>query len=244
MTLEAEHGWPSSVVPSEPLWLLPTCQVPMGGHAGGGSTLPPPSRPLPLEAVSPPLGLRPLVTDSTQPACGRPRTAQVRPAQPRCAPHSPGAPHITFTFPFHALEKAMATHSSVLPWRIPGMGEPGGLPSMGSHRVGYCNQDHGIWSHHIMGNRRGNSGNNVRLYFWGSKITADGALSWLPSPLVQKPTPALSLSGDGPSGVEGSGPKRTCYWEGPSELPERRSSSCARLSVQGAFLALPRSPDS
>ena len=35
------------------------------------------------------------------------------------------------------LEKAMATHSSVLAWRIPGMGEPGGLPSMGSHRVGY-----------------------------------------------------------------------------------------------------------
>ena len=43
----------------------------------------------------------------------------------------------TFTFHFHALEKAMATHSSVLAWRIPGMGEPGGLPSMGSHRVGH-----------------------------------------------------------------------------------------------------------
>ena len=41
----------------------------------------------------------------------------------------------TFTFHFHALEKAVATHSSVLAWRIPGMGEPGGLPSMGSHRV-------------------------------------------------------------------------------------------------------------
>ena len=41
----------------------------------------------------------------------------------------------TFTFPFHALEKEMATHSSVLAWRIPGSGEPGGLPSMGSHRV-------------------------------------------------------------------------------------------------------------
>ena len=40
-----------------------------------------------------------------------------------------------FTFSFHALEKEMATHSSVLAWRIPGMGEPGGLPSMGSHRV-------------------------------------------------------------------------------------------------------------
>ena len=41
----------------------------------------------------------------------------------------------TFTFHFHALEKEMATHSSVLAWRIPGTGKPGGLPSMGSHRV-------------------------------------------------------------------------------------------------------------
>ena len=43
----------------------------------------------------------------------------------------------TFTFHFHALEKEMATHSNVLAWRIPGMGQPGGLPSMGSHRVGH-----------------------------------------------------------------------------------------------------------
>ena len=42
-----------------------------------------------------------------------------------------------FTFHFRALEKEMATHSSVLFWRIPGMGEPGGLLSMGSHRVGH-----------------------------------------------------------------------------------------------------------
>ena len=41
----------------------------------------------------------------------------------------------TFTFHFHALEKEMATHSSVLAWKIPGTGEPGGLPSVGSHRV-------------------------------------------------------------------------------------------------------------
>ena len=41
----------------------------------------------------------------------------------------------TFTFHFHALDKEMATHSSVLAWRIPGTGEPGGLPSMGLHRV-------------------------------------------------------------------------------------------------------------
>ena len=43
----------------------------------------------------------------------------------------------TFTFPFHALEKEMATHSSVLAWRIPGTEEPGGLPSMESHTVGH-----------------------------------------------------------------------------------------------------------
>ena len=43
----------------------------------------------------------------------------------------------TFTFHFHALEKKMATHSSVLAWRIPGTGEPGGLLSMGSRRVGH-----------------------------------------------------------------------------------------------------------
>jgi len=42
----------------------------------------------------------------------------------------------TLTFHFHALEKEMATPSNVLAWRIPGTGEPGGLPSMGSHRVG------------------------------------------------------------------------------------------------------------
>ena len=45
--------------------------------------------------------------------------------------------NFTFTFHFHALEKEMATHSSVLAWRIPGMGKPGGLPSLASHRVGH-----------------------------------------------------------------------------------------------------------
>ena len=47
----------------------------------------------------------------------------------------------TFTFHFHALEKEMAPHPSVLAWRIPGTGEPGGLPSMGSHRVGHDSSD-------------------------------------------------------------------------------------------------------
>ena len=47
----------------------------------------------------------------------------------------------TFTFHFHALEKETATRSSVLAWRIPGMGEPDGLPSMGSHRVRHDRSD-------------------------------------------------------------------------------------------------------
>ena len=51
----------------------------------------------------------------------------------------------TFTFHFLALEKEMATHSSVLAWRIPGTGEPGGLPSMGSHRVGHDCSDSAAW---------------------------------------------------------------------------------------------------
>ena len=48
---------------------------------------------------------------------------------------------VTFTFHFHALEKEMAAYSSVLAWRIPGTGEPGGLPSAGSHRVGHDRSD-------------------------------------------------------------------------------------------------------
>ena len=56
-----------------------------------------------------------------------------------CSPWGPKSltrlSDFTFTFHYHALEKEMATHSSVLAWRIPGTGEPGGLPSMGSNRV-------------------------------------------------------------------------------------------------------------
>ena len=54
--------------------------------------------------------------------------------QPACAGN---AMRVTFTFHFHALEKEMATHSSILAWRIPGTGKPGGLPSMGLDRVGH-----------------------------------------------------------------------------------------------------------
>ena len=58
-------------------------------------------------------------------------------AVPGVSKSQAGLSDFTFTFHFHALEKEMATHSSVLAWRIPGTGEPGGLPSVGSHRVGH-----------------------------------------------------------------------------------------------------------
>ena len=54
-----------------------------------------------------------------------------------CSPWGHWESDTTERLHFHALEKEMATHSSVLAWRIPGMGEPVGLPSMGSHRVGH-----------------------------------------------------------------------------------------------------------
>ena len=54
-----------------------------------------------------------------------------------CGPWGYQESDTTERFHFHALEKEMATHSSVLAWRIPGTGEPGGLPFMGSHRVGH-----------------------------------------------------------------------------------------------------------
>ena len=56
----------------------------------------------------------------------------------------------TFTFHFHALEKEMATHSSVLAWRIPGTEEPGGLPSMGSHRLRHNWSDFAAAAGHIL----------------------------------------------------------------------------------------------
>ena len=75
----------------------------------------------------------------------------------------------TLIFHFHALEKEMATHSSVLAWRIPGTGEPGGLQSMGSHRVGYDWSDLAAAANHINIRELG-SIYPMRLFpehFWG-----------------------------------------------------------------------------
>ena len=70
----------------------------------------------------------------------------------------------SFTFHYHALEKEMATHSSVLAWRIPGMAEPGGLPSMGSHRVEYNWSDLAAAREIIHGNASTVSDTNSKLY--------------------------------------------------------------------------------
>ena len=70
----------------------------------------------------------------------------------------------TFTFHFHALEKEMATHSSVLAWRVPGTGEPGGLPSMGSHRVGHDCSDSAVAAAELAENDTANQYSWLRYF--------------------------------------------------------------------------------
>ena len=76
--------------------------------------------------------------------------------------------NFTFTFHFHALEKEMATHSSVLAWRIPGTGEAGGLPSMGLHRVGHD------WSDLAAAEERERGNYKARFWEWRNCF-----VSWL-----------------------------------------------------------------
>ena len=68
--------------------------------------------------------------------------------------------NFTFIFHLHALEKEMATHSSIIAWRIPGTGEPGGLPSMGSHRVGHD------WSNLAAAAASGKVGRREKFRVW------------------------------------------------------------------------------
>ena len=74
--------------------------------------------------------------------------------------------NFTFAFHFHALEKEMATHSSVLAWRVPGIAEPGGLPSMGSHRVGHDWSDLAVAAAYTVGG-------NVKWYSYYRKHYGD-----------------------------------------------------------------------
>ena len=92
----------------------------------------------------------------------------------------------TFTFHFHALEKEIATHSSVLAWRIPGTGEPGGLPSMASHRVGHDWRD--------LANYGGGNGDNGDLL---QKIPCMHRYTQCPNPAAghHQPTSLLETPG-------------------------------------------------
>jgi len=81
----------------------------------------------------------------------------------------------TFTFHFHALEKEMATHSSVLAWRIPGTGHPGGLTSMGSHRVRHDWSDSAATVIEF-GNSRAQLG--VKMKIWESGVRQTLVYMW------------------------------------------------------------------
>ena len=103
----------------------------------------------------------------------------------------------TFTFHFHALEKEMATHSSALAWRIPGPGEPGGLPSMGSHRVGHDRSD--LAAAAGMGEEDGDRGSKVHRDVGvqrvgsGGRAPPQGLAALLPP--IAKPPEAAAASG-------------------------------------------------
>ena len=102
----------------------------------------------------------------------------------------------TFTFHFHALEKEMATHSSVLAWRIPGMGEHGGLLSMGLHRVGHD------WSNLAAVAAAAaavSSNQDVRICMYTTnaqrrKFTSTITSFWKPTPAPNKPWDSLHIS--------------------------------------------------
>ena len=81
--------------------------------------------------------------------------------------------NFTFTFHFHALEKEMAIHSSVLAWRIPGMGDPGGLPSMGSHRVGHDWSDLAISQYSYLENSMD------KWIWWATVHGVENSRTWL-----------------------------------------------------------------
>ena len=118
----------------------------------------------------------------------------------------------TFTFHFHALKKEMATHSSVLAWRLPGTGEPGGLPSMGLHRVGHNWSDLAAAAAGDMGFPGGTSGKEPacqcrrceRCGFdpWVGKIP--WRRTWKPTPVFLPGIPSTEK----PGGLQSMGSQR------------------------------------
>ena len=146
----------------------------------------------------------------------------------------------TFTFHFHALEKEMATYSSVLAWRIPGMAEPGGLPSMGSHRVGHDWSDLaaaaapleglvliesvGFWW----------SRSPVFCYFLSPAEAGEGALSKMAAPLFLLQGPlGLSLWD-----IDWASSFQETEWD-----PVCPPKFCVSMGPSYPFLSIPFSPD-
>ena len=108
--------------------------------------------------------------------------------------------NFTFTFHFHALEKEMATHSSILAWRIPGMAEPGGLPSMGSQRVRHDWSDLAAAAHPLHPNicTSAQAGTQSPLTFTWLILTHMGCLpsgkpSWTAALLTSNPLLQIPL---------------------------------------------------
>ena len=107
----------------------------------------------------------------------------------------------TLTFHFYAMEKEMATHSSVLAWRIPGTGEPGGLPSKGSHRVGHDWSDlaaAAVWWYYHLRNL-GFSALHLKANIWETNVGRKGKI-----PLLKSKNQLLTVKWGSKSFLKGS----------------------------------------
>jgi len=128
----------------------------------------------------------------------------------------------TFTFHFHALEKEIATHSSVLAWRIPGTGEPGGPPSMGSHRVRHDWSDLAAAAAASSPGKRSNCW--VKERNWRADVAplSGGDCLHTPSPWVcSVPCTLLFSSGkEAPLEEQDLGPPWSAYCTSKPEKPE------------------------
>ena len=133
--------------------------------------------------------------------------------------------NFTFTFHFHALEKEMATHSSVLAWRIPGMAEPGGLPSIGSHRVRHDWSDLAAAVSHFIDEKT--KVQKVWVKYQVSKLEEHNSNLNLSKPIVYDPL-ALGKALEQSSGTEFS--RGSYHWPHSSSMDNTISRMKASLT--------------